>query len=259
MSSETSARSTRPAIPRPVQDLLREAGLGEQVRIGLPLAMRTPSSVQPYVPPGAEEGFSPDALLCPLVRPQQGALIELVGPLSSGRTALACRMAAGATLRGEWVGWVDWPGALDPRSLARSGAELSSVLWVRPTRLQAALRSAELLLKAGLALVVLDLERSPRPLGAAHDELHRLGTSTSVWMRLARAARGARSTLLVIAPQRLAGTQAALGLETERRGARFESGLFEGLEASLHVTRSRQLRPFHSLSFQLHHRPARAS
>ena len=173
-------------------------------------------------------------------------LIELVGAISSGRTALACRMTAGTTLCGGLAGWVDLPDALDPRSLFRCGTELGSVLWVRPPRLQVALRAAELLLKAGLALVVLDLE------GAPARELDRLGPP--VWTRLARAARASRATLLLLAPQPLAGTSAALALETRRSGARFESGLLEGLDASLRVTRSREAHSADPLGFQLHHR-----
>jgi hypothetical protein len=155
-------------------------------------------------------------------------------------------MAAGTTARGELVGWVDLPGALDPRSLARCGVELGSVLWVRPPRLQVALRSAELLLRAGMALVVLDLE------AAAGRELERLGPA--VWLRLVRALRGARSTLLLLAPRPLAGSGASLGLETRRSRARFESGLLEGLDAILRVTRSRETHSPDSLHFQLHHR-----
>lgn len=228
--------------------MLRQAGLGDRVRIGLPVPPHgQPGPAQPTTP-GAGEAFSPDALLRPLARPAQGELIELVGAISSGRTALACRMTAGATLRGELAGWVDLPDALDPRSLLRCGSELGSVLWVRPPRLQVALRAAELLLKAGLALVVLDLESAPAR------ELDRLGPP--VWTRLARAARGARATLLLLAPHPLAGTSAALALETRRRHARFESGLLEGLDASLRVTRSREARAEDPLEFELHHRLA---
>jgi hypothetical protein len=244
VSPEANARSTRAAQ---LVEMLQQAGLAGRVRIGLPIPpRRLPGPDQPESSPGAEEAFSPDALLRPLVRPVQGELIELVGPLSSGRTALACRMAAGATARGELVGWVDLPGALDPRSLARSGTLLDAVLWVRPPRLQLALRSAELLVKAGMALVVLDLEDAPGR------ELERLGPP--VWLRLVRAVRGARSTLLLLAPRPLAGTGATLGLETRLSGARFESGLLEGLDASLRVTRSRETPARDSLHFQLHHR-----
>lgn len=219
------------------------------MRIGLPIPpQRLPGPAQPSATPGAEEAFSPDALLRPLFRPAQGELIELVAAPSSGSTALACRMAAGATARGELVGWIDLPGALDPRSLARSGVELRSVLWVRPERLQAALRCAELLLKAGIALVLLDLE------GAPVRELERLGPPP--WTRLLRAVRAARATLLLRSPHPLAGSSATLGLRTELRRARFESGLLEGLDSTLRVTRSRDVRGPDALNFRLHHRPA---
>jgi RecA DNA recombination protein len=250
VSPEALARSTRSSSDRSdrLEKILQQTGLSGRVRIGLPIPpQRSPGSSQPSATPGAEEAFSPDALLRPLC-PAEGTLIELVGALSSGRTALACRMTAGATRRGELAGWIDLPDALDPRSLARSGVELSCVLWVRPERLRAALRSAELLLKAGLALVVLDLE------GAPLHELERLGAA--VWTRLARAARAARSCLVLLAPRPLAGTSATLALELERRRARFESGLLEGLDSRLHVTRGRSAADRTTLDFRLHHRLA---
>ena len=58
-----------------------------------------------------------DSVLRPLERSSQGRLIELTGPISSGRTALAYRLAAGSVARGELVGWVDPGNALDPRFL----------------------------------------------------------------------------------------------------------------------------------------------
>src|SRR5262245_32305972 len=230
--------------------MLREAGLEGRVRIGLPTPPGLPGPLPPAVPPGAEEGFTPDLLLRPLARPAEGKLIELVGALSSGRTALACRMPAGATARGELVGWVDLPDALDPRSLQRCGAELCSVLWVRPPRALIAVRAAELLLKAGLGLVVLDLERAAEDSRPRSDE--RLGPA--IWVRLARAARAGRDRPLLLAAGRRAGAHAALGLEVERTAARFESGLLEGLDARLRVTRSREPSDFRSPAFRLHHR-----
>jgi hypothetical protein len=164
-------------------------------------------------------------------------------------------MAAGATARGELVGWVDLPDALEPRCLLRCGAQLDSVLWVRPPRRPVtAVRAAELLLQTGLGLVVLDLDDSVPGQSGLRPELERLGAS--IWLRLARAARVRRSTLLLLTNESRAGAQATLGLRTERAGARFESGLLEGLDARLRVTRS--LAPSVDAGsgfFRLHHRP----
>ncbi len=236
-------------------EVLQRAGLADRVRLGAPLpriagAPASPGSTRNDTTTNrAEEAlFPPDDLLRPLARPTEGRLVEIAGAISSGRTALAQRLAAGTTARGELVGWVDVSHALDPRSLLRAGVDLGSVLWVRPPGVRAALHSTELLVKTGFGLVTLDLaDASPRELGS-------LGPS--VWNRLLRSVRSARSTVLVLAPQRLTGASATLGLELERGRASFEGGLLEGLDARLHVTRRRDAPPGADTAFQLHHRPA---
>ncbi len=220
-------------------EALHEAGLSDRVRLGVPVppvqgALGFPGSLlnrKTSTNPGAEEtAFLPDALLRPTAL-RQGRLIEVCGEISSGRTALAYRMAAGATARGELVGWIDLPNALDPRFLMRAGVDLQRVLWVRPPELRAALRSAELLLKTGFAVVTLDLE------GASRGALGKMGGS--VWSRLLRAVRESRATALVLGSERVAGSFATQGLYTERRRAHFEGGLFEGLENRVTLQRDR--------------------
>ena len=177
----------------------------------------------------------------------EGRLIELGGSRSSGATALAHRMAAFASAQGDLVGWVDLPNALDPRYLQRAGVRLADVLWARPPSLQAALRTAELMIKTGFALVVLDLE------GAPARDVARL--SASVWTRLARALRESRATALVLGSRGAAGTFASLGARAERTRALFDAGLFEGLESRLEVVRRRTGPPPADLRFAVFQRP----
>ena len=254
--------------------MLAEAGLAGQVRVGASLSAALPSAGGASFPrPGAvhthdpsprgfrggapekeraeEAGFPLDDLLRPLQRPQQGRLIELAGELSSGRTALAYRFAAGATARGELVGWVDLPDALDPRFLRRSGVELERLLWTRPPHARAALRAAELLTKTGFAVVVVDLESAPPR------ELGRLGNAA--WSRLLRALRGARATAVVLGSERIAGSFSTLGLYTERRKPIFDRGLFEGLEADATVVRNRAGPTDIRSPFRVFHQPTPVS
>jgi hypothetical protein len=94
----------------------------------------------------------------------RGRLTELAGRRSTGRTSLACAMAAHATQRGEIVGWVDSTDALDPETLVTTGIAPTRVLWVRPRTEHDAPRAAELLLGAGgFGLVVLDLAEAASP------------------------------------------------------------------------------------------------
>lgn len=224
-----------------VRESLREAGLLGQVRVGVPL----PAEPSPYPRRHSADALPHplDSVLRPLERSPQGRLIELCGPPSSGRTALAYRLAAGTTARGELVGWVDPGDALDPRFLRRSGLDLRRLLWVRPRRIEAALRCAELLLKTGFALVVIDLDDAPDSL------------PVSVWSRLQRAVRGARASVVLIARERLSGSFATLGLRTERAHALFDRGLFEGLEGLAQVVRDRSGPGDSELPFRVLHRP----
>ena len=102
-----------------------------------------------------------------------------------------------------------------------------------------AFRAAEILLGAGgFGLVVLDVD-APR-------------AGAGGWPRLARAAERTRSTLLVVALRRAAGTFAALGLELGARRVRWSGGpgrlvLLEGIDACVTVARSRVGRPGQAL------------
>ena len=60
-----------------------------------------------------------------------GAISELVGPASSGRTSLAISFLSQRTAEGRVCAWVDAEDALDPESAAASGVRLGQLLWVR--------------------------------------------------------------------------------------------------------------------------------
>jgi hypothetical protein len=161
----------------------------------------------------------------------RGRVTELAGPPSTGRTGLACAIAASATRAGETIAWVDAEDALEPASAAAADVALARVLWVRPRNVPDAFRAAEILLGAGgFGLVVLDV-------GSERGE-------TILWPRLARAAERTGSTLLAIARRRQAGTFAAIGLDVVARRVRWSGGpgrlvLLEGIDSRVTVARSR--------------------
>jgi len=169
----------------------------------------------------------------------RGRITELAGGRSSGRTGLACRIAASATATGEIIAWVDADDTLDPEAAATAGLVLDRTLWVRPRTPDDAARAAELLLAAGgFGLVVLDLAATKAPIP---------------WPRLARAAEQTRSTLLFLTLHRQAGTYAALGLELTARQAKWKRGpgdlvLLDGITSEVTVARSRIGRPGHTLT-----------
>jgi hypothetical protein len=250
--SETTFVRQSPVRVDALREMLLQAGLADRVRVGAssppteaaPASKTHRTNERTEQTPGAGETFSPDELLRPtFLSAAGGCLIELGGELSSGRTALAYRMAALASEHGELVGWVDLPNSLDPRYLQRAGVRLDDVLWVRPPGHQAALRAAELLIKTGFALVVIDLDGAP-----AH-ELARLGAA--VWTRLTRALRESRARAVLLGSHGLAGTFATLGVRTRRTRALFDARLFEGLEGRLEVLRRRAGPPGETLQFSV--------
>lgn len=134
-----------------------------------------------------------------------GRLMEIVGPPSSGRTALLLCALAAATARGEVVAWIDPACALDVRALDRAGVVLPRVLWVRPHSLRQALAAAEVVLGTdGFALVVLDLGDAE----AVH-------LPDGAWARLSRAAERAGAAVVLLAEAHLSGTFAAVTLQLE--------------------------------------------
>jgi hypothetical protein len=224
------SRSSRSDRLRALSRVLREFGIHGQVQIGIPPTL-LPSgggggggaSEARSEPQASEGGWHAAARVSGLAR--LGALVEITGSLSCGRTALAYRAALDVSRRAGWVAWIDPSDALDPRFAERAGIPLERLLWVRPTDLGAALRAAELVLKTGFNLVVLDLVQSERR------DVSRLGTVA--WVRLRRQARRLRASVLVLGRGGpLAGAFATARLEIERTSACFDGGLFEGYETS---------------------------
>jgi len=102
-------------------------------QIEMALAHRIPSALTPrpkVIRPVAPTGISAvDALLeggLPI-----GAITEIVGPESSGRTAMALSFVSRVTHAGNVCAWVDTSDAFCPESAAEAGIACSRMLWVR--------------------------------------------------------------------------------------------------------------------------------
>lgn len=130
----------------------------------------------------------------------RGALSEIHGPASSGRTGLALALCARSTGRGALVSWVDPADRFDPASAADAGMNLERLLWLRGGRtvgLARALSALGTVLGSGLfEAVVLDLA------GAAADELGRLPNTS--WLRLSRMIEDSPTALLLLAAAHVA-------------------------------------------------------
>ena len=122
-----------------------------------------------------------------------GAVSEVIGPRSSGRTTMLVATLAAATRRGDVVGLVDAFDRFHPRDAAAAGLDLDRMLWVRgpsltfparPTAVDTAIRHAvracDLIIRAGnFGVVALDFADVPMRAVKA--------LPFTTWLRLAHA------------------------------------------------------------------------
>jgi hypothetical protein len=161
----------------------------------------------------------------------RGAVSEIAGPPSSGRTSLAFALLARATAHGEVVAVVDAGDALDPPSAAAAGVDLSRLLWVRPPDVSAALRGTSHLLAArGFAALVLDL--------AGFERQAALGPR--VWPRLRRETTATDTALVVVSDRRVMEGFSDLALSLGRAVPHFEGAFFRSLESEISLVRQRR-------------------
>ncbi|MGC2160804.1 MAG: recombinase RecA, partial [Silvibacterium sp.] len=100
-----------------------EAALARKIPSALTPAPRV---IRPVAPTGVGEV---DELLeggLPI-----GAITEMVGPESSGRTAVALSFLRHLTHAGRVCAWIDVSDTLSPESAAAAGIDLARMLWVR--------------------------------------------------------------------------------------------------------------------------------
>ena len=150
----------------------------------------------------------------------RGQVSELVGPRSSGRTALTLQLLAAATSRGELVALVDALDMLDVESAAAAGVDLDRLLWIRgfvvsnpglcrdlnQRAMVQALRALTLVLQAGnFGLVVFDAGEAPA------DAIRRLPFTT--WLRLQRMVDASPTACLLVGSDRMARSPRGLSLQ----------------------------------------------
>lgn len=147
----------------------------------------------------------------------RGQLSEIVGPSSSGRTAIVLQTIAASTGRGEIAALVDTFDRLDVASAAAAGIDLERLLWVRGEAsggsdavVNRALKAVNLVLQAGgFSCVVLDLADVPPT------ALRRIPFTT--WLRVQRIIEGSDTACMLIAAQPLARSAGGLTLSLAGR------------------------------------------
>jgi hypothetical protein len=147
----------------------------------------------------------------------RGAIVEIFGAPSSGRTSLALTILSTLIQQGEVCALVDGTDAFDPESGAAAGIDMRHLLWVRCRNLDQVLRSADLLLQGGgFGAVVLDLSDLPQQAVR--------GVPLAVWFRFQRVLENTPTVLLLIGRESAAKSAAAVVLRANLREAAWYGG-----------------------------------
>jgi len=158
----------------------------------------------------------------------KGAISEIFGCFSSGKTLILQELLASASARGEFCAVVDSCSAFDPLSASRAGMDLRRLLWVRAGqradhRIDRAFKAADMILHAGgFGVVVLDLCDVPlRDLNSI---------PLSYWYRFRLAVENTPTSLIVTGDQPLVKTCARVQLEVKRERLLWRGPVFEGID-----------------------------
>jgi len=152
----------------------------------------------------------------------RGAITEVFGPASSGRTSFMLSALAQATQHEEVCALVDTNNVFDPESATQAEINCERLLWIRcANNLEHAFKATDLLLQGGgFGLVLLDLGDVPAK------SARRI--ISSWWYRFRRTLEATPSALVVIAEESCVRSCASLAL-----GLRGEKCLWSSSSARL--------------------------
>ncbi len=149
----------------------------------------------------------------------RGAITEIYGESSSGRTSLLLSAVAAATAQEETCAVVDCNDTFDLSSAAKAGIDFNRLLWVRCSNdLERSFKAVDLILHAGgfgfVALNLCDVPtKSARRIIA------------SWWFRFRRAIENTPTALLVLTPIAAVRSCASVALELKQQEAVWPSTL----------------------------------
>lgn len=137
----------------------------------------------------------------------RGAISEIFGPASSGRTSFMLSTLAYATQHDEVCAVVDTNNTFDPRSAVHAKINCDQVLWIRcANNLEHAFKATDLLLQGGgFGVVLLDLGDVPARLAKR--------IISSWWYRFRRTLEAKPTALVVITEESCVKSCATLALE----------------------------------------------
>jgi hypothetical protein len=184
-------------------------------------------------------GIAPlDALTGGLPR---GAITEIFGPPTSGRTSTMVSILAEATAGDEVCALVDGNDAFDPKSAAAGGLDLQRLLWVRCHKLDQVLKSTDLLLQGGgFGRVVMDLTDLPPS--------HVHSISLASWFRFQRTIEKTPTSLVVMSLESTVKSAAALVIRMQLQSTEW-STILDGMNLNAEIVRSRRPSTLKSITY----------
>ncbi len=180
----------------------------------------------------------------------RGSLVELCGPVSSGRASLLQGLLANATANGDAAVLLDPMDSFDPVSAMQNGVYLKNLLWVRPGppkkhkgaevgRLDQMIMAANLLLQSGgFGLAILDFADVPAK------EARQIPLTT--WFGLRRSVENTRTVLVASSQLPNAGSSASITVELAQ--ARLDLAETKAKTSTSHVDGDRLI---HSIEFRV--------
>jgi len=170
----------------------------------------------------------------------RGAISEIFGPASSGRTSLMYSMLAYATTHEETCALVDTNDVFAPTAATEAGVDFERLLWVRCAgNLENAFKAADLLLHAGgFGLVILDLG------DVAGKDARRI--ISSWWYRFRRTVEDRPTVLAVISEEACTRSCAAVTLELKGAAEWSRAKLLR--HNAIRVNRQRPISPWRNES-----------
>jgi recombination protein RecA len=163
----------------------------------------------------------------------RGAITEIFGPGSSGRTSFMLSAFGEATRHEEICALVDTNNAFAPQSGVAAELNFERLLWVRcANNLEHAFKATDLLLQAGgFGLVMLDLGNVPAKSAKR--------IISSWWYRFRRTLEATPTALVVIAEESCVGSRAALALELQKKAVVWSPANSEAKQAPVEIIQPR--------------------
>lgn len=161
----------------------------------------------------------------------RGAITEIFGTDSSGKTSMMLTILAAASGREEACALIDGNDSFSPESGTAAGIHANKFLWVRCQNLIQSLKSTDLLLQGGgFGVIALDVSALPA------EKLQNVPLST--WFRFQRSIEKTPTSLVLLSQKGVAKTCAALAIHAASE-FHFENRLLTRAGTQAEIVRSR--------------------